>query len=105
MESAWGSALPAVPIRARCSCPSRRTLPVRLVSDTLTEIRAALAGVIEPDRPVLTYRCRVCKDIVVLRARDLFLADPQLVDLPAAAGTGGSLIGPTPAGEGKSTTP
>ncbi len=75
MESAWGSALPAVPIKAQCSCPSRRTLPVWLVSDTLTEIRAALTGVIAPDRPVLTYRCRVCKDIVVLRARDLYLTD------------------------------
>lgn len=80
MESAWGSMLPAVPIKASCSCAGKRTLPVWLVSDTLTEMRAALAGVIEPDRPVLTYRCRVCKDIVVLRARDLYLIDPEAAD-------------------------
>lgn len=77
MEGTCASRLPAVPIRARCSCTTRRTLPVWLVSDTLTEIRAALAGVLAPDRPVLTYRCRVCKDVVVLHARDLYFVDGE----------------------------
>ncbi len=88
MESAWGSGLPAVPIKARCSCTAKRTLPVWLVSDTLTEIRAALMGVIAPDCPVLTYRCRVCKDIVVLRARDLYLTDAEAIELPEVSENG-----------------
>lgn len=73
MGSAVPDGLPVVPISARCACSSRRTLPLRLVSDTLTELRGALAGTIHPSTPVLTYRCRYCKSIVVLRARDLFL--------------------------------
>ncbi len=85
MEGAWDSPLPAVPIRVRCSCASRRTLPVWLVSDALTQIRVALNGVLGPDRPVMTYRCRVCKDLVILRARDLDLADAPSETRPAAA--------------------
>lgn len=77
MEGAWESPLPAVPIRIRCSCTSRRTLPVWFVSDALTQMRAALAGVLGPDRPIMTYRCRLCKDLVILRARDLYLVDPE----------------------------
>ena len=75
MESHTLASLPAVPVKARCGCPTRRTLPVWLVSDTLSFLRSRLAGEIAPGRPVLTYRCRFCKEVVILRARDLFLAE------------------------------
>lgn len=74
MERAVVGGMPAVPVRVRCACSVARALPIRLVSDTLSEIRAALAGRIEPRRPVMTYRCRICKEIVILRAEDLYLA-------------------------------
>ncbi len=34
-----------------------------------------LAEVLRPDWPVMTYRCRACKALVVLRARDVYLAE------------------------------
>lgn len=67
------SPAPAVPIKARCACSTSRTLPVWLVSDTLKLLRERLAGALDPDQPVLTYRCRSCKQIIALKARDLFL--------------------------------
>ncbi len=73
METPVMSGMPVVPLKVRCACANRRTLPVWLVSDTLTELRSALAGVLQPARPVLTYRCRFCKQTIVLRAKDLFL--------------------------------
>jgi len=71
MQGPSSSGIPPVPVRARCSCGTRCTLPV---GDALPELRAALAGVIEPSRPVLTYICPVCEGVVILRAEDLFLA-------------------------------
>ncbi|HET9981959.1 MAG TPA: hypothetical protein VFQ38_00160 [Longimicrobiales bacterium] len=67
------SPAPAVPIKARCACHTSRTLPVWLVTDALTVLRERLSGALEPDQPVLTYRCRSCKQIIALSARDLFL--------------------------------
>lgn len=66
---------PAVPIRARCGCAGPRALPLRFVADTLTELRKKVGTTLEPDTPVLTYRCRTCKQIIALTARDLFLVD------------------------------
>jgi hypothetical protein len=66
---------PAVPIRARCGCDGPRALPLRFVSDTLSVIRQHIGPVLMPDTPVLTYRCRTCKQIIALTARYLFLVD------------------------------
>jgi len=67
--------LPTVSIRAPCGCAVPRSLPIRLVSNALRQLRAEAGGLLRPDEPVMTYRCRHCKQIVVLRARDLYLAD------------------------------
>ena len=66
---------PAVPIRARCGCDGPRALPLRFVADTLTLLRQRVGAALEPETPVLTYRCRTCKQIIALTARDLFLVD------------------------------
>jgi len=66
---------PAVPIRARCGCEGPRTLPLRFVSDTLAVLRQNVGDLLGPETPVLTYRCRTCKQIIALTARDLFLVD------------------------------
>jgi len=47
---------------------------VWLVSDTLAFLRQSLSGLLEPDAPVMTYRCRHCKQIVVLTASDIYLS-------------------------------
>ena len=66
---------PTVPLEARCACPSVRRLPVRLASDGLAELRRCLRGKLPPELPVMTYWCRYCKTVVILTARDLYLAD------------------------------
>jgi hypothetical protein len=68
---------PAVPIRARCGCGGARTLPVWLVSDTLVTLRQQLNGTLKPDDPVMTYRCRHCKQIVILTASEVYLSDSK----------------------------
>lgn len=50
-----------------------RTLPVWMVSDSLTQIRALLKGKLTADVPVQTYRCRHCKAVVTLTAGALHL--------------------------------
>ena len=69
---------PTVPIRTRCGCGGSKTLPVWLVSDTLVTLRRLLDGALDPDQPVMTYRCRVCKEIVVLTAADVYLVSDQV---------------------------
>ncbi len=68
--------LPTVPVRAACGCAEVRTLPLRLVSDALARLRREAGGKLDPDEPVLTYRCRHCKQVIVLRAQQLYLAGP-----------------------------
>jgi hypothetical protein len=65
---------PTVPIRVRCGCRASRTLPVWLVSDTLVFLRRSLNGALAPEMPVMTYRCRHCKEIVTLTASDVYLS-------------------------------
>ena len=65
---------PTVPIKVRCGCRSPQTLPVWLVSDTLAFLRQSLRGSLKPEAPVMTYRCRHCKQIVVLTASDIYLS-------------------------------
>jgi len=67
--------LPTVSIRVPCGCGAPRSLPIRLVRNALAHLRAQAGEMLQPDEPVMTYRCRHCKQIVVLRARDLYLAD------------------------------
>lgn len=69
---------PTVPIRTRCGCGGSKTLPVWLVSETLVRLRHLLEGALAPDDPVMTYRCRKCKEIVVLTAADLYLASDKV---------------------------
>lgn len=38
------------------------------------DLRNAVADVLPPDAPLMTYRCRVCKEVIVLRAADLHFA-------------------------------
>lgn len=70
------SHLPAVPIRVRCECGTR-TIPVWQVSDTLTALRKHLLGKLDPDIPVLTWRCQKCKFTVEITAQMLHLAEPN----------------------------
>jgi hypothetical protein len=65
---------PTVPIRVRCGCRTSRTLPLWLVSDTLVFLRQNLNGSLTADAPVMTYRCRHCKEIVILTAGDVYLS-------------------------------
>jgi hypothetical protein len=51
---------------------------VWLVSETLVRLRNLLDGALAPDDPVMTYRCRKCKEIVVLTASDLYLASDKI---------------------------
>lgn len=73
---------PTVPIRVTCSCPGERSLPLRLLSDTLSELRLYLRGRMPASRPVLTYRCRHCKEVVVITAGQLYLADTEQLQIP-----------------------
>ncbi len=70
---------PTVPIRVRCGCRATQTLPVWLVSDTLVYLRQTLGGSLAPDQPVMTYRCRHCKQIVPVTASDLYLSGETAV--------------------------
>jgi hypothetical protein len=65
---------PTVPIRVRCGCRTPQTLPVWLVSDPLAFLRQTLSGALAPDAPVMTYRCRHCKQITVITAADIYLS-------------------------------
>jgi hypothetical protein len=46
-----------------------------MASDGLAELRRCLRGKLPPELPVMTYWCRYCKTVVILTARDLYLAD------------------------------
>jgi hypothetical protein len=52
------------------------------MSDTLSELRLYLRGRMPASRPVLTYRCRHCKEVVVITAGQLYLADTEQLQMP-----------------------
>lgn len=54
---------------AACGCGQRVALPLRIVKRTAKATLALL-----PDDVLLTYRCRFCKSVVDLTARDIGLA-------------------------------
>jgi hypothetical protein len=64
----------ALPVRGTCGCGSARSLPLRVLPDGVTALIASVGEGLHPDTPLMTYRCRVCKEVVVLRAVDLHFA-------------------------------
>lgn len=64
---------PAVPVRVRCPCKAKRTLPFWWLAEALVEIRRVLDGRIPSDRPVASYHCKECDTVLLLTAEDLYL--------------------------------
>jgi hypothetical protein len=66
----------ALPVRATCGCGSARPLPLRVLPEALSVLVGSGGEELRPDTPLMTYRCRVCKEVVVLRAADLHFTNP-----------------------------
>ncbi|MEN8376991.1 MAG: hypothetical protein ABFS34_16325 [Gemmatimonadota bacterium] len=75
-----------LPVRVACGCGTRR-LPLRVIPGPASDLRQAAGGTISPDTPVMTYRCRVCKEVVVLRAGDLHFVDVHSDDIAGSTRT------------------
>ncbi|HSM36499.1 MAG TPA: hypothetical protein VK837_08910 [Longimicrobiales bacterium] len=67
----------ALPVRATCGCGSARRLPLRVLPEAVSALAGAAGEDLRPDTPLMTYRCRVCKEVVVLRAADLHFTNPM----------------------------
>lgn len=66
----------ALPVRATCGCGSARRLPLRVLPEAVSVLSGAGVDDLRPDTPLMTYRCRLCKEVVVLRAADLHFTNP-----------------------------
>ncbi len=71
-----------LPVRVSCGCGRARRLPLRVLATAAADLRDLNGRPLPPDVPVMTYRCRVCKEIVVLRAIDLHFSDEKEVVAP-----------------------
>jgi hypothetical protein len=69
-----------LPVQVACGCGTRR-LPLRVIPGSAADLRRAMGDTIASDTPVMTYRCRVCKEVVVLRAGDLHFVDVNSDDM------------------------
>lgn len=65
--------IPTVPLKIDCGCKYTRSIPLHMVSDTLAKLREIIDGEMDADTPIQTFRCRHCKEIVELTAKDLYL--------------------------------
>lgn len=65
----------ALAVRGACGCGRHRSLPLRVIPDTASHLRNAIGDALPPETPLMTYRCRVCKQLIVLRASDLHFVD------------------------------
>ena len=62
-----------ISIRVRCRC-GPRTIPLRWNTKALVLIHWKLGELeMDPELVIFTYRCRTCKDIADVTARDLHL--------------------------------
>lgn len=66
---------PTVALNVRCGCATARRVPIRLASDGLSLLRQHVRGQLPGDLPIMTYKCRHCKQVATLTAADLYLAD------------------------------
>ncbi len=73
--TSWRSGADALPVSASCGCGRARRLPLRVLATAAADLRDGEGKPLPPDLPVMTYRCRVCKEVVVLRAVDLHFSD------------------------------
>lgn len=78
----WRSGDDTLPVSASCRCGRARRLPLRVLATAASDLRDVKGRPLPPDLPLMTYRCRVCKEVVVLRAIDLHFSDDTEVVAP-----------------------